>query len=72
MQKKAGVNFCPQCKRDRSLADFLPIKRRGLRVVFCSDCASSNMRKWGATSLPRNQEEAAGRANSAKRAAVDD
>lgn len=45
--------WCTQCKRDKPVAEFYPLKRRGWRVSKCNECARENMAKWGRTSLSK-------------------
>lgn len=39
------MKFCKQCGEEKLLSDFYP-ERKGIKVHFCWDCASSNMREW--------------------------
>lgn len=48
-RRRVGLRACKQCKRLLPEAEFLDLRRRGWRVVKCSDCARENMAKWGRT-----------------------
>ena len=42
--------WCKQCKQELNALAFLPVKKRGWRVVICNPCATANMAKWASKS----------------------
>jgi hypothetical protein len=58
--------LCKQCKEIKPETAFLKLKGRGIKVVYCNQCAQANMRKWARTKLSSFDPD------KARKAAVED